>query len=64
MRTVKADLVIAGGTEIDPIQGLQEVLDVIIVDGKITGLVPPGKAPRAVKVVDAKRIGSRRRSRP
>lgn len=53
MRTVKADLVIAGGTVIDPIQGLQEVLDVIIVDGKITGLVPPGKAPRAVKVVDA-----------
>jgi len=49
-----ADVVIAGGTVIDPAQELHTARDVVIADGKIAALTPPGAAPRAARVLDAR----------
>ena len=48
-----ADLVITGGTVIDPTQDLHEARDVVIADGKIAALALPGAAPSAPRVLDA-----------
>ena len=49
-----ADVVIAGGTVIDPAQELHAARDVVITDGKIAALTPPGAAPSAERVLDAR----------
>jgi dihydroorotase len=48
-------LLITGGTVVDPAQGLEEVWDLLIEDGKIAALEPPGTIPgEGRRVVDAK----------
>ena len=45
------DLLITGGLVVDPAQGLEEIRDVLIEDGKIAGLEPPGTVPPAGRKV-------------
>lgn len=47
-------LLITGGLVVDPAQGLEEIRDVLIEDGKIAGLEPPGTVPsEGREVIDA-----------
>src|SRR5258707_7642260 len=48
------DVLIKGGTVIDPGQNLHALLDVAVKDGKILELSPGIAAPRAVRVVSPK----------
>ncbi|MGQ9688497.1 MAG: dihydroorotase [Desulfobaccales bacterium] len=48
------DILIAGGFVVDPAQGLEEVQDILIKDGRIAALEPPGVIPRkGLKVIQA-----------
>jgi len=48
-------LLITGGLVVDPAQGLEENRDVLIEDGKIAGLEPPGTVPpEGREVIDAR----------
>ncbi len=48
-------LLISGGLVVDPAQGLEDVRDVLVEDGKIAGLEPPGTIPKEGReVIDAK----------
>jgi dihydroorotase len=48
-------ILIAGGLVVDPAQGLEEVRDLLVEDGKIAGLEPPGVIPPAGReVIDAR----------
>src|SRR6202790_643450 len=52
--TQDCDLLIKGGTVVDPAQNLHAALDVAVKDGKILELAPDIAASRALRVVSAK----------
>src|ERR1700732_524957 len=52
--TQDCDLLIKGGTVVDPAENLHAVLDVAVKDGKILELAPDIAAARALRVVSAK----------
>src|ERR1700676_5109144 len=52
--TQDCDLLIKGGTVVDPAENLHAVLDVAVKDGKILELAPDIAASRALRVVSAK----------
>ena len=45
-------LLLRGGRVVDPSQGLDEVRDVLLADGKVAGLAPSLEAPEEARVVD------------
>jgi dihydroorotase len=48
-------LLITGGLVVDPAQGLEDIRDLVVEDGKIAGLEPPGVIPPAGReVIDAR----------